>query len=366
MLFRLIFACLLLVLSINLQACGHPDSLRVAAWEDMGCDTTNRVDSLRIFDLVIPFRLADSLRGTLRTTPRIFVLVKENNELRYWAAVSGQFNERPKQLYFSPINDDSFRAKQIALKNVEAEFLWSLADAPEYLFNRWTFLLDETRRDFLARRDLVVKAYQQQFPSYEVKVSSDLRTAATQGRYLLKGVSLAPVSHHQLGLASDFAVVRQRKYQTNFQLYKQMGEVAKTQGLTWGGNFVGFIDPPHVQLFYNSAEMVKRFPDLRFEFEPFRFYYLKKVRKKIADGKEYEVLDTEQLLETLNNLRRDQPCSCEKAKRIAPPKEIQNQMKIAGYEPGKDILLVGDLTTQTVMLVHPSNTTLQFRAGRWR
>lgn len=348
----------------QLQACGRTDSLKVATWDDRGCDTNRTPDVLSVYDAVVPFRLADSLRATLKTTPKIFFTTWQDTTLTQWALVEGQMGATARQTIVP--EQAAFASKQLTLNWIDVAYLWSLADSPEYLYNRWEMLLGETRQAFIEKRTSITADFGIIRPKYEAKVISDLRTAATQGRFLLKGASAAPVSHHQLGLASDFAIIYQKRYQRAFPLYKQLGDVAKAKGLTWGGEFVGFVDPPHVQMFYNSAALVQQFPALRFEFEPYRYFYLKKVKKKIAEGKEPEVLDTEQLLSVLNELRRNQPCPCEQVERLKKTEYGSSVLASLGYNPSQDILLVANPSRRNVTLVHPSGNTYRFKVGKWR
>lgn len=361
---RLAYLFLLISLIAQLEACGQADSVRTTTWEDQGCDSTQSVGNWSVYDAVIPFRLADSLRATLKVSPRVYFTVWQDTTLQRWAVVGGQIGDTARQVSV-PSLEPSLLAKQQTLDWIDVTYLWSLADSHEYLYNRWEPLLRDSRRAFVEKREATIVAFQAQKPNYQAKVISDLRTAVTQGRYLLKGASAAPVSHHQLGLASDFAIIYQKRYQRNVALYRQLGELGKSQGLTWGGGFVGFVDPPHLQMFYNSAELVQRFPALRFEFEPYRYFYLKKVRKKIAEGKEAEVLDTEQLLTALNQLRKAQPCTCERVQR-GPVSLPTTTLSKLGYVATNDILLIANAKNQTVMMVHPSGNTFSFRVGRWR
>lgn len=365
MLIRFLILALLLTTLGTLHACGRPDTLSKPTWEDLGCDTLQRADSLNIYDLVIPFRLADSLRTRLTKAPKIYVLVSDENGVQYWSVLTGTMGGSP-QLVDIPVDNPKLSGKYRSLSWLDQTYLWSLADAPTYLYHRWEPLLADSRKKFMSRRDSLLNIYEKQYPKYDLKLSSDLRTASSQSAFLKKGASSVPLSHHQFGLASDVAIVYRKQYQRNYQPYKQLGELTAQAGLHWGGNFVGFIDPPHVQLFYNSGEMVKTYPPLRFEFEPYRGYYLKRVRQRIAEGKEALILDTQQLLTELNQLRKHQPCPCEKATIAPADTSIQQLLLSTNYQADTDILLHGNLATQTITLTHPSAVSLQVKLGKWR
>jgi hypothetical protein len=138
--------------------------------------------------------------------------------------------------------------------------------------------------------------------------------------------------------------------------------------MTWGGNFVGFIDPGHIQLFRNGAEMVRKYPDLIFEFEPYRPQYNAWMNKMIFAGKEQKANDTKELLIELNNYKKDKPCPCLNAKVKTPLNiisNIQNQVEREGYQPKTDLLLVGDLKTKTLSLV-TVNGIITYGLGIWQ
>ncbi|MFN8353049.1 MAG: M15 family metallopeptidase [Spirosomataceae bacterium] len=365
MLFRFLAACLLIASLGILQACGQTDSLAKPSWEDLGCDSTRRADTLTLYDLVVPFRLADSLRTRLVKSPKVYVIVTDEKGLRYWSATGGTIGGATQLLDLQPIADTLKKAYHNP-DWLEQTYLWSLADSPTYLYTRWEPLLASSRQMFLARRDSLSNLYQRQFPKYELRISSDLRTASSQSAFLKKGASSVPLSHHQFGLASDVAIIYRKQYQRNYQLYKQFGDLTAQAGLHWGGNFVGFVDPPHVQLFLNSAEMVRAFPALRFEFEPYRPYYLKRVHQRIAEGKEELILDTEQLLTALNEIRRDQPCTCKQGKVTKNDIVFQKTLQGLGYQADTDIVIHGDIAQQTLTLVHPTRVSISRGLGRWR
>ena len=53
-------------------------------------------------------------------------------------------------------------------------------------------------------------------------------------------------------------------------IYDQYGYKAKEIGLYWGGDFVGFPDPGHIQAFLNSASLIQKYPEVALEYEPFK------------------------------------------------------------------------------------------------
>lgn len=352
---RLLFFALLLTAT---QACGQTtpsDTLRSGpSWEDLGCDTTRPVGTLRVVDLAQPFYLLDTLQVLLQTPPKVFVVVRDSTGQRHWAGVG-----------YPPALIPGWQ--RIPTDSTDRTYLWALSDEPEYLYSRWEALLDTARRAFLTRRDALLDSLRLRLPRYSIRVISDLRSASTQSRYLRRGSSSAAVSLHQFGLAADVGIFGRGRLVRNAGAYGVLGELSPHYGLVWGGDFVGFVDPPHVQAYTNSAAVVEAFPALNFEFEPFRPHYLGKVRRFVAQGREDQVLDTAALLSRLNDLRRNQPCTCaDSMARPVPLGDIPQSLQSIGYQSGTDLLIVADLPSQTLMLVLGERLRLTRRLGRWR
>jgi peptidoglycan L-alanyl-D-glutamate endopeptidase CwlK len=355
LLIRFFFFAVLLVSS---QACGQttaPDSLAATPpWDDRGCDTTRRVTTLRLYDLAQPFYLLDTLQALLTAPPKVFAVIRDSTGHLHWTHVGGTSAGVPGW-------------QRLPTDSTDRTYLWALADEPQYLYSRWEPLLDTARRSFLTRRDALLDSLRKRLPRYQIRVISDLRSANTQSKYLRRGSSSAAVSLHQFGLAADIGMFGRGRLVRNAGAYGVLGELAPAYGLVWGGNFVGFVDPPHIQAYYNSAAVVEAFPVLRFEFEPFRPHYLSKVRRFVADGRDDQVLDTAALLTRLNDLRRDQPCPCTDSLRVPPTyPELGTQLARAGYQPGTDLLLVGDIPAQSMTLLLGDRLRLTRRLGRWR
>lgn len=88
----------------------------------------------------------------------------------------------------------------------------------------------------------------------------------------------------------------------------------------------------------------------------------------IEAGKEEKAGDTRELLLELNRLKKDQPCQCMNGKAISPNvliQKIQETLSNVDYQKENDLLLVGDLASQTVSLVNV-NTTSTFPLGLWK
>lgn len=97
---------------------------------------------------------------------------------------------------------------------------------------------------------------------YPIMVTSNKRTAEQQAKLYAKGRSsggnivteksgaAGDESLHQLGLAADLAFVGKSgnvDYSERMP-WSMLGEMAKVNGLNWGGDWTTLIDRPHVQL----------------------------------------------------------------------------------------------------------------------
>ncbi|AEI50964.1 M15 family metallopeptidase [Runella slithyformis] len=358
-----IVSLMLMLLSF---ACSDADGLNTSAWEKEHCDTTQRLDAFSILDLVLPFSQADTLKETLTSVPQIFVTVIQNGQIRPWKALTAaSFQDAPYQL---KLPADSLFLD--SLSKIELAYLWSLADRYDYPYNRYEPLLKAVRDSFLVRRDSMMHAYTRQFPNYKLRVQSDLRGVGKQKRHLAMGKSVSPVSQHQFGLASDIAILHQGRQLQNINYYKTfLGQIGSQYALTWGGNFLGFVDPNHVQYYSNSAELLQKLPALRFEYEPFTLYFKKRVQAMTAAGKAAKVEDTKALLATLHELHKGHACVCDTlAERPMSifTDTIALEAQKAGYQPKRDILVIGDLDRHTTGLIHPSGVQKTFRLGVWQ
>jgi peptidoglycan L-alanyl-D-glutamate endopeptidase CwlK len=91
-----------------------------------------------------------------------------------------------------------------------------------------------------------------------VLVTETYRTKAEQDALYAKGRTMPgnivtncryPNSPHCWGVAFDFCRnVRGREYDDSDGFFKKCGEIGKSLGLFWGGDFKSFVDKPHLEL----------------------------------------------------------------------------------------------------------------------
>jgi peptidoglycan LD-endopeptidase CwlK len=331
----------------------HKDEM---SWQNLSCDTTQTVNNLTVYDIAQPFYFSDTLLHQKLTVQRVFVAIIDLQDSIKIGGVMAQNDERPQIIGGSSI--------QFTWQ--EQEYLWALATQPHYLYTRWEKLLIEERINFLAKRDSIHAVMKNL--SGSVKIISDLRSMANQQRYLQKNKTASPISMHNFGFAADFAIMRNNKISNNLSLYSPLNELTAQQGMTWGGNFVGFLDPGHIQLFKNGAEMLRKYPDLIFEFEPYRPQYNAWMNKMINWGKEAKAGDTKELLVELNKYKKDKPCPCLDGKiniQNSRLNEIQDKVMSLGYQQNTDLLLIGDTKRQTLSLTS-TNGTIIYEIGLWK
>lgn len=332
-------------------------------WQDYACDTTLNVSELSVRDMAQSFYLKDTLMNQNLSSKNVFVVMADIQGNMKIAGVTAQEAQHPEALIFPNIQVPN---ESIPMSWREQEYLWALAEQPRFLYNRWEKLLFEERMNFLSKRDSIHQVMKNLNGS--VKIISDLRSMATQQKYLGTNKTASPISMHNFGFAADFAVIRNNRISNNLSLYDPLNNLTAQHGMTWGGNFVGFIDPGHIQLFKNGAELLRKYPDLIFEFEPYRPQYNSWMTKMIDLGKEDKANDTRELLIELNKFKKEKPCPCLNLTAPIPSDllgKIENQLKELGYQQETDILLVGDLASQTVIL-RTKNGVTSHPLGRWK
>lgn len=361
-----------LLMAMAQQACSQQPAPEAPpaqfAWTDQGCDSTLRVSAVSALDLVLPFYPDDTLAAGLAeedvpTPIRVFAVVVDSLGKSRWVALGADSLLNPRLIAGPTLAG----WEPLRLTLPEQTYLRALVDQPKYLYRRWEFLLGGARSEWLAKRDSLIDSLKSVYPTYTFRILNDLRTAGMQARFLKRGSSNAPLSQHQFGLAVDVGIISKGKLLKGYNTYAAIGRLAPHYGLTWGGTFVGFVDPNHFQLVKNSAALVRKFPELRFEFEPYRRHYLRRVAQKIAEGEEDEVQDTEELLDVMNQQRRMQPCPCESELAATPSalETVQTQLQAAGYLPARDVLLLAHLPSQTLTATR-GVTRLTYRLGKWR
>ena len=108
-----------------------------------------------------------------------------------------------------------------------------------------------------ARVAAALVAWESGAPAGEtIALVESVRTIATQQKYFAAGRSKADgvtrYSMHQFApsLAADVAVMRGGKYiqSASDPAWRRWGSCARAQGLTWGGDWKGLVDCPHVEV----------------------------------------------------------------------------------------------------------------------
>ena len=109
----------------------------------------------------------------------------------------------------------------------------------------------------IARKFMVVAIPTMAAKSVVIKIISGTRTYAEQDALYARGRT-APgprvtnarggYSNHNFGIAWDIGLFRGGKYLEDSPLYRECGEIGRSLGLEWGGDWKSFPDEPHFQM----------------------------------------------------------------------------------------------------------------------
>ena len=311
----------------------------VFSWRPLSCDTDTVTEKLTIRSVILAlYRHESEKQGQVE---KIFF---QEQKSRWTLYQLKKFNDKYEGVYQ---DSSELSTKVLLMDNVDLQKKWLNRVALE-------------RDSFLVKVDSVKSRFSRQYPKLKIKVVSDLRDRKSQQKYLKKGTTRALVSMHELGLAVDFAIYQNKRYLKSATYYREMGMIAKNLGLTWGGDFVGFVDMPHVQYFDNSAALIKKHPELSVEYDFFYNQHQDKVLQKLNVSKEHEVRDTQELLQELNNLRRKEACLCNEKAAYAKLPDLP-----MGYDEKTDLIIFSGEKNE-IYVKFPGNTIKKFLVGSWR
>jgi hypothetical protein len=221
------------------------------------------------------------------------------------------------------------------------------ADYPE-LDSLWRPYLWEDVQTFAIQKDSLFQHIRAK--GWVMRYLQAVRNLKRQQQLNAAGRSQVLLSFHNFNLAADVGLYSRGRYLRQSTRYTQLGQIAKSLGLSWGGDFVGFPDPGHIQRFKNSAALVRKYPLLAFEFEKYRDHY----QLVFASGRPENVRDTRELLVTLNTLKVGQVCACQYAQM---PPQIQ---------PYAEAASVGADTRAGWVYIQPrAENGYYYALGRW-
>ena len=205
------------------------------------------------------------------------------------------------------------------------------------LNQNWKSLLSTEVRQFSSLKDSLMARFHPK--GYRVSYLQQERDLAKQLRLVAAGRSKTAISLHNFDLAADVGIYRKRRYLRRGMLYNHMGEVAKSIGMFWGGDFAGFPDPGHVQGLKNGAALVRKFPEIGFEYTRFMQVYRQNLNDAEFEEKEADFQDTKDLLTELGRLQVHKPCACQFA--ISIPTEIVWEAPVFANVPAGWIFVEG-------------------------
>lgn len=116
-------------------------------------------------------------------------------------------------------------------------------------------------------REFLVKAEK---AGYKLRITSGLRTYAEQNALYAKGRTTSGSivtnakggqSNHNFGTAFDVVPIVNGKADWNSKDWNKIGELGKSIGFAWGGDFKNLVDKPHFEMQFGLtlAELRKRF-----------------------------------------------------------------------------------------------------------
>lgn len=233
--------------------------------------------------------------------------------------IENQF-EIPAQLDFFIQDASGLQSKIYSLgaaaDNKENLFAYSnMTDDPLLV---WGNTLAQEIEDFKTFKDSLATIFNPR--GYRLKFLQSERGLAKQMDLLNRGRSKTALSLHNFNLAVDVGMYRRGRYVRRSNLYAKVGSLAKEMGAFWGGDFVGFPDAGHIQAFSNGADLMRKFPELTFEYIRFKHLYEQNYAIALAKGQGDLVEDTRQLILELNKNRVQQVCACSQA--IPIPNEL--------------------------------------------
>ena len=223
------------------------------------------------------------------------------------------------------------------------------------LHQPWTDLLASEIDSFEVMRDSLIKRIH---APYRLKYTSTTRNKKQQLALQKKGFSKAFISFHNFGLAAAGAIARKGRHLRRGTIYDQYGKKAKEIGLFWGGDFVGFPDPGHIQAFLNTASLIQKYPEGALEYEPFKNAYERNYFKKVNLGREELVEDSRDLLIELNQLRENKPCACSQA---IPFPASASGLQLKPYS----ITVLANLQ-ENYIFIQKGSYGYFYSAGRWK
>jgi hypothetical protein len=310
------------------------------AIEELECDSLRQAE-FSIYDIAKILK-KNKLSTELATTLTLEYIPKKGKSQKLSYQINNDLWQNNDYLELQPQDT-------IALK--------SLSVPQSNLYTRWQSLLEPQRLIFRAKRDSTLKDLRNQMKNHSIKVVSDIRLAENQAKLLETGKSTSALSLHQFGFASDIAISRGSKYLSDYDTYKTLGQQAEQQGLTWGGRFVGFVDPNHIQMFRNSSAMLANFPYLSFEYEPFISYYQERVTKYTQAGDEKTVEDSAELLQILNSINKGHLCPCKTW--------TQPQSTVADANANQNISIIYNQNKATLSVSMKQKSTF-YKLGTWK
>jgi hypothetical protein len=218
--------------------------------------------------------------------------------------------EIPKHLNFSIQDPSGLRSQNYSFEedSVGNENLLAYSNMTNDPLLVWGNTLSGEIERFRLLKDSLAKIFNPR--GFRLKLLQSERGLAKQLDFFNRGRSMTALSLHNFNLAVDLGIYRRGRYLRRSNWYTHVGSLAKNLGAFWGGDFVGFPDVGHIQAFPNGAALVRKFPELTFEYIRFKEIYEQNYRIAFDREQGYLVDDTRQLISELNKNRVHKVCAC--------------------------------------------------------
>ena len=218
--------------------------------------------------------------------------------------------EIPLQLKFFIQDTLGIQSKIYSIEGVSAskENLLAFSNMTHDPLLVWGNTLSTEIENFKKLKDSLAKIFNPR--GFRLKFLQGERGLAKQMDFFNQGRSMTALSLHNFNLAVDLGIYRRGRYLRRSSWYANVGTSAKNLGGYWGGDFVGFPDVGHIQAFPNGAALVRKFPELTFEYIRYKEIYEQNYWTALNRNQGDFVEDTRQLIVELNKHRVRQVCSC--------------------------------------------------------
>jgi len=275
--------------------------------------------SIKICLLLIVIACSFTLYGVQEIDSLRLICVKKSVKALNFDDLQWMFRERvqigvqseiPMHLHFFIQDASGLQSENYSFEAVSAsqENLFAFSNMSGDPLMVWGKTLSTEIENFRLLKDSLAKIFN--LRGFRLKFLQSERGLAKQMDFFTRGRSMTALSLHNFNLAVDVGISRRGRYMRRSNGYTHVGSLAKNLGAFWGGDFMGFPDVGHIQAFPNGAALVRKFPELTFEYIRFKEIYEQNYWTALNRGQGDLVEDTRQLIVELTKNRDGEVCAC--------------------------------------------------------